>query len=835
MPETPSSPVTYAAAFGPLVEALAGVVRTGEYYSAGTFETPMPALGIRGAGVVSFPVPPDQARHLIDRAGERAPYGKGDKTLTDESVRKVWQISPADIELGGRGWSAAFPRLVAQVAADLGLDPAQVDAEFYKLLIYHEGGFFLAHRDSEKTGGMFGTLVVALPSAHEGGRLHIRHAGRETVVDLRGTDPGEVRYAAFYADCEHEVLPVSSGHRVCLVYNLVQRTARVLPAVPDERPAAEAAARVLRPWAEGEAPPRKLVYLLEHHYTQAGLSLAALKGRDAALARVLIAAARLSGCAAHLGIVHIEESGWAEYTGYGDSYDRSRSRYGRDSEDDESEDDYQDSDDSEYEVGEVCDGRRFIDQWRDADDRPAAFGEIPLDDHEVLPPGALDGEEADETHFSEATGNAGAEFERTYLRAALVLWPESRFDTVCASAGIDAALARLGQLAAAGTPAADSKSQFSNSKSDGDAADARAAALRLARLIPGLWKAHESTPPRFSLLLHHLEVLADAETWSEVAAPLILANHRLVHNPALVRALALFGPARVAPSITGLFTARPAEVPALVVDLWLRLALAPSAAPEADLAHWLELLEIGLARTKNFTSRPATPAYFAMSGDQPVSPAATDTDATAPDQAESPAALARFLATIATTTGDERALAVASVLFANPTAFGANAILLPFLETTESAGPVLPPPILTAAAETCARELLARSELRPAEPKDWAQAAAFSADTPELRELQSFARDPEARVLRIRANEGTRAHLERIITIHGLDMTYVTERQGRPYSLVCTKTRATHERALRRYEADRAAMRRLLALRLTRAAEPSSLAALTARLRTAIC
>ncbi len=796
-----SAPITYAAAFAPLADALAGLERTGDYYAAGTFETPMPALNVTGAGPVSFPVPPDQARHLITTAAERAPYGKGDQTLTDESVRKVWQISPTDIELGGRGWFGAFPRLLTRVATDLGLDPAHVDAEFYKLLIYDEGGFFLAHRDSEKAGGMFGTLVVALPSAHDGGRLLIRHAGRETAVDLRGNDPGEVRYAAFYADCEHEVLPVISGHRVCLVYNLVQRGARGAPAVPDERPAAEAAAHVLRPWAANKERPVKLVYLLDHHYTQASLSFAALKGRDAALARVLLAAGGLADCAAHLGIVHIEESGWAEYKG--GYYGRGRSRYGR-----YSDDDNDDADESDFEIGEVCDGRQYIDQWRDANDQPAAFGEIPLDDHEVLPPGALENEEPDETHFSEATGNAGASFERTYLRAAVVLWPISRFDAVCASAGIDAALARLGQLAATDRPAA----------------------LCLARLVPGLWQDYGPTECRLDLLLGHLETVGDADVWSEVAAPLLVPTHHVVHNHALVRAFGLFGPARVAPTIAEIFATYSEATPAALTDLWRHLALATSAPSDAALSDWLETLATGLARAKAFVAIPAATA-FRTDNDESVQPAVATDDATDPGNAESPAALAGFLAAVAATLGEARAEALAQRLFANPAAFGARNLLLPVLETVESSGPALAPELLTATAAACAHELLGRSEVRPVEPKDWAQNASFPSNTPELRELQSFARDPEARVLRIRANEGTRALLHRTVAANGLDMTHETERRGRPYTLVCTKTRTAHARALRQYEQDLAAMRRLLALRIAAASE---LVALAGRLRAAI-
>jgi len=56
-------------------------------------------------------------------------------------------------------------------------------------------------------------------------------------------------------------------------------------------------------------------------------------------------------------------------------------------------------------------------------------------------------------------------------------------------------------------------------------------------------------------------------------------------------------------------------------------------------------------------------------------------------------------------------------------------------------------------------------------------------------------------------------------------MTHVTERRGRPYTLVCTKTRATHARALRRYRSDLADMRRLLALPVARAPDNAPAAA----------
>jgi hypothetical protein len=44
-----------------------------------------------------------------------------------------------------------------------------VTAEFYKMLVYDAGSFFVEHRDTEKVPGMFATLAIVLPSAHSGG------------------------------------------------------------------------------------------------------------------------------------------------------------------------------------------------------------------------------------------------------------------------------------------------------------------------------------------------------------------------------------------------------------------------------------------------------------------------------------------------------------------------------------------------------------------------------------------------------------------------------------------------------------------------------------------
>jgi len=71
---------------------------------------------------------------------------------------------------------------------------------------------------------MFGSLVIVFPTPHEGGALSLRHHGQEWIFNssqaLATKGEPSIGYAAFFSDIEHEVLPVTSGHRITLTYNL---------------------------------------------------------------------------------------------------------------------------------------------------------------------------------------------------------------------------------------------------------------------------------------------------------------------------------------------------------------------------------------------------------------------------------------------------------------------------------------------------------------------------------------------------------------------------------------------------------------------------------------
>ena len=153
--------VEYNQDLKPLETVLSGVKRPGDFFVSGAMEIPMPKVDVERVGTLSFPVPDEQIAAIVRRA-ERAPYGRGEKTIVDTAVRKVWQVAPAIVRISGKSWAANFETILLKVSAVLGCDGIAISAEFYVLLVYDRDGFFLPNRDTEKTEGMFGTLVVTL-------------------------------------------------------------------------------------------------------------------------------------------------------------------------------------------------------------------------------------------------------------------------------------------------------------------------------------------------------------------------------------------------------------------------------------------------------------------------------------------------------------------------------------------------------------------------------------------------------------------------------------------------------------------------------------------------
>ena len=392
-----------------LTTALDAISGTGKFTSCGDTPFFLPDICVHDEEL-AFPLPPSQIKYLISLA-EQAPYGKGHETVLDESVRQSWQIDAKHIQFPKKGpWLKYLKKIRTSIAEDMGIhQPFILDP--YKLLIYEKGGHFLPHTDTEKIPHMFATLVIALPSKHNGGELLVRHAGEEVKVQFDSTTK-DFQHAAFFSDCEHEVKPVTSGYRVCLTYNIAFKkkpTAKLNQGFLSFVPQLTTVLTELKPELDKSQNPLRAI-LLNHQYTKEHFSLAALKNEDFTKAKALMAAAEKAGYDSHLGLITLYQMGEL------DNY---------------YEDDYgHDVDYDSGSMGEIYDEELSIDNWRNKNDKSVDLGTYNIAPDIFIPKTDLTASEPDEEEFEGYTGNAGCTMEYWYRKAAVVLWQKNKLNTI---------------------------------------------------------------------------------------------------------------------------------------------------------------------------------------------------------------------------------------------------------------------------------------------------------------------------------------------------------------------------------------------------------------------
>src|SRR6266567_3518067 len=408
-------------------------------------------LEVEGFGHVRFPVTPAKARKLLG-LGRPARFGRGEQTLTDPDVRDTWEIPK---HLGRAEWNdAALKDVLATVKEELGLpNAAELTADLHSLLVYEQNQHFLAHQDSEKDDSMVGTLVVTLPSSYAGGALMVGH--NEEWKAYRGSKTA-LSLVAFYADCRHEVLKVTSGYRITLTYNLLLHGDTSRPEGDDGTVAEltdllrEHFSTPVPRYYGGPAadPPNRLVYLLDHEYTPRALKWSRLKGADASRVSLLREAANRADCEAILALADIKTTHSAFKDGY-DDY-RYRRRWDDDYDEDEYDDDDGSGNDTRYEIQELINSEVALTHWTGPDGTRLEETSLSVDGTEVCastPAGDL---EPYSSEYEGYMGNWGNTLDRWYHRAAVVVWPREQAFANRAETSPAWALDELAAMASAG-------------------------------------------------------------------------------------------------------------------------------------------------------------------------------------------------------------------------------------------------------------------------------------------------------------------------------------------------------------------------------------------------
>src|SRR4051794_8594386 len=129
-----------------LLAALDRIDRPGSFCVSGRVPAILPGLTVEGVGQVGLPLSAGQAKELIAHA-EQAPYGKGEQTLVDTDVRRVWRLKPEQFSFTNPAWPGLQGEIVGKVQEGLGLEKQKIESHVYDLLLYEPGGFFLPHKD----------------------------------------------------------------------------------------------------------------------------------------------------------------------------------------------------------------------------------------------------------------------------------------------------------------------------------------------------------------------------------------------------------------------------------------------------------------------------------------------------------------------------------------------------------------------------------------------------------------------------------------------------------------------------------------------------------------
>ena len=212
-------------AYDDIEEILASVNSPGSFAVGGSCNGKllMPGLVVNGIGTIGLPLSENQAKELAKHCSQ-SQVGHGSESIIDNSDRNTFEIAAKHIRFTNPTWTQELNDLTKQVCQGLGVQAhSQVEAKLSKLILYEEGSFFASQRKRDMADGVFGTLVVALPTQFTGGEIVVKYRDETETFEQAGQSGFSSQYLAFYAERKHELKRVTSGHRLCLVYNLVKR------------------------------------------------------------------------------------------------------------------------------------------------------------------------------------------------------------------------------------------------------------------------------------------------------------------------------------------------------------------------------------------------------------------------------------------------------------------------------------------------------------------------------------------------------------------------------------------------------------------------------------
>lgn len=710
----------------------------------------LPGLKIKGMGEIGLPLDLDTAKQMIALA-HKASFGKGSKTVFDPSVRSVWEVDAENLSFGNPEWENTLEKIVKRVRKGFGIEKGKVEASLYKLLLYQEGDFFLPHRDSEKEEGMFGTLVVGLPASHKGGELIVRHSGMEHTYDFSADKYlYKIPYAAFYADCEHEVKPLTAGYRLCLVYNLLLKNTEKTYKAPEFSEQISKLAKYLKAKkTDWENLPAAV--LLDHQYTPSNFSMNSLKGHDSPRAEAFIKACEMAGYQVRLALVTYHITGELEEVDY--RYNR-RSRYRWDDED-LTED---------GEMGEIHETELYVQHW--AAHKSPNLGHLLLDKSQILSKKELGEDNPIEKEAEGYTGNAGMTMDYWYHYGALIFWPDGWEKEVLSSCGLNVISNWLNYYSVF---LAKDESYVATCKALVD--------LMAEKLINFKEEQYYSfyrspLPEDCNGIANTVIQLNDQSTLTRILPYLLFKTFTKIDIHHWKQLIDAFSSA----SFTSLFTQirQQGKIEKLIHYLNLLHRLSTQSQYHGFVIQELDALSEGLENLKDTTQ-------------------------------EEPAIEIIYQIMVLSKWREENAWVEKTLnpLSKHPTRHFVNQVIYPAIIKYKGQKK-LPSTLFTIQLEAfCLVDLQIRTAIQPQPPTDWAREIPLNKGLrKELDLIASFITSPTMFEFRYVMRESLRRDMEYAISQSGVDLSFETIKRGSPHTLRIFKNQNTYERKLKAWKED---------------------------------
>jgi hypothetical protein len=192
-------------------------VKSGEKLSHGVCEKlPLcPELDINEFEVMKFPLKVAQTERLIRHIKKK-----------NEKTKDVFELDSSQLKLKHGEWENNFESLLDKIGVELGFR-GKANCNLERLEVFKEGSKSRKHKYScEKDA----TLLVQLPSYFNGGELVVYNEKNkpqsnepENIITFGQSDnkaASSIQYLAYKNELEYEMMEITSGYRIFLVYSL---------------------------------------------------------------------------------------------------------------------------------------------------------------------------------------------------------------------------------------------------------------------------------------------------------------------------------------------------------------------------------------------------------------------------------------------------------------------------------------------------------------------------------------------------------------------------------------------------------------------------------------